>query len=213
MASSEESFVEKWLHEHEESAAGIVGRWLVDHPSRAKILLQRMNAQELDSAHCGSTLGSLDVDEEAQRVCRHLAPPKKSKLQRGDAKKMDKNALFMELLRDVVSPNFDINSLSHKILVNVMLLVNADRSSLFLTDEGQNLLVSRLFDVTIDSSVEDAVHDDSEAIKIPFGKGIAGHVAETRKAINIPDAYSVRSACNTVENQGGCCIIVCACIV
>ena len=189
----EQGYVEKWLRENEEGAVGVVGRWLIEHPSRAKTLLQRIAAQELSTSHSESVvLGSLDVDEEAQRVCRHLAAPKKSKLQRGDVKKMDKNALFMELLRDVVSPNFDINILSHKILVNVMLLVNADRSSLFLTDEGQNILVSRLFDVTVDSSVDDAMHDDSEAIKIPFGKGIAGHVAESRKAINIPDAYSVR---------------------
>ena len=35
------------------------------------------------------------------------------------------------------------------------------------------------------------MHDDSEAIKIPIGKGIAGHVAETGTPMNIPDAYNV----------------------
>ena len=84
-----------------------------------------------------------------------------------------------------------MNVLSHKIIVNVMLLVNADRSSLFLTDEVQSMLVARLFDVTVDSAVEDAMHDDSEAIKIPIGKGIAGHVAETETPMNILDAYNV----------------------
>ena len=189
--ADEQRYVERWLQENEESAASVVGRWLIDHPSRAKTLLQRINAQEGSSSVSGSGLVSLDVDREAQRVCKHLAAPKPSKLHPGDVRKMDKNALFMELLRDVVSPNFDINILSHKILVNVMLLVNADRSSLFLADEGQNVLVSRLFDVTVNSSVKDAMHDDSEAIKIPFGRGIAGHVAESRTPINIPDAYNV----------------------
>ena len=186
--TEEQLSVEKWLENNEDSAVNVIGRWLLSHPSRAKTLLQRITPQ----ASCDGTLASLDVDEEAQKVCRHLAAPNKGRRNPGDLKGMDKSELFMELLRDVVSPNLDINILSHKILVNVMLLVNADRSSLFLTDEGQNILVSRLFDVTVESVVEDAMHSDSEAIKIPFGKGIAGHVAETRTPINIPDAYSVR---------------------
>ena len=197
MASSQadaRQYVEKWLEENEEGAVGVVGRWLLDHPSRAKTLFQRINVQERGpgGSSCRSSLASLDVDREAQRVCKHLVPlPNKNKLQRKEAGKMDKNELFMELLHDVVSPNFDIDVLSHKILVSVMLLVNADRSSLFLTDEAQGLLVSRLFDVTVDSSMEDALHEDSDAIKIPFGKGIAGHVAEAKEPINIPDAYNV----------------------
>lgn len=189
LGSGEQSSVEKWLENNEEGAMNIIGRWLLCHPSRTKTLLERLSTQEShESIH---VLGSLDVDEEAQKVCRHLAPPNKSKLKLGDLKKMDRTALFMELLRDVISPNLDINTLSHKILVNVMLLVDADRSSLFLTDESQNILISRLFDVTVDSTVSDAIHNDSDAIKIPFGKGIAGHVAETGTPINIPDAYNV----------------------
>lgn len=195
-AADGQQYVEKWLQENEENAVGVVGRWLLDHPSRAKTLFQRVNVQEKSPAGGGGSVGSLDVDLEAQKVCKHLvAPPAKSKLQRRDVRKMDKNELFMELLRDVVSPNFNIDALSHKILVSVMLLVNADRSSLFLANEAQSVLVSRLFDVTVDSSVEDALHDDSDAIKIPFGRGIAGHVAESKERINIPDAYAVCIRC------------------
>lgn len=185
---SEQQAVERWLENNEEGAVNAVGKWLIRHPTRAKTLLQKINPQ---NSHTTSDKVSLDIDEEAEKVCKHLVASKESKRKPGELRKMDNNALFMELLRDVVSPNFDINVLSHKILVNVMLLVNADRSSLFLTDESQNILVSRLFDVTVDSTVEDAMHEDSESIKIPFGKGIAGHVAETGKPINIPDAYKV----------------------
>lgn len=184
---SEQQFVEKWLENNEEGAINVVGKWLIRHPTRAKTLMQKINTQSSST----SDKVSLNIDEEAEKVCKHLVATKERKKKPGDLRKMDKDALFMELLREVVSPNFDINVLSHKILVNVMLLVNADRSSLFLADESQNILVSRLFDVTVDSTVEDAMHEDSEAIKIPFGKGIAGHVAETGKFINIPDAYKV----------------------
>lgn len=183
---SEKQSVEKWLESNEEGAINVVGKWLIRHPTRAKTLMQKINTQ---SSYTSDKV-SLNIDEEAEKVCKHLVSTKDSK-KPGDLRKMDKDTLFMELLREVVSPNFDINVLSHKILVNVMLLVNADRSSLFLADEGQNILISRLFDVTVDSTVEDAMHEDSEAIKIPFGKGIAGHVAETGKLINIPDAYRV----------------------
>lgn len=99
----------------------------------------------------------------------------------------------MELLRHVVSPDFDVNSISHKILVNVLLLTNADRSSLFLAEGCSNnpILVSRLFDVTEDSTVESAIHDETEAIKIPVGVGIVGAVASTGEKINLKDAYQV----------------------
>ena len=185
----EQRSIEKWLEKNESGAVNAVGRWLLKHPSRAKTLLQRVNTQSCDSIT--GMMGSLDIDEEAQKVCKHLVVPKKSKMKPGELSKMEKDTLFMELLRDVISPNFDINVLSHKILVNVMMLVNADRSSLFLTDEVQSMLVARLFDVTVDSAVEDAMHDDSKAIKIPIGKGIAGHVAKTGTPMNIPDAYNV----------------------
>lgn len=188
----EQSSVVKWLQENEENASSVVGRWLINHPSRANTLLKRISEQIGENTKQNeSCMVSLDVEREAERVCKHLAYPKPCRLRQGDAVKMNKNELFVELLRDVVSPNFDINLLSHKILVNVMLLVNADRSSLFLADEGQTILVSRLFDVTKDSAVEDSLHDDADAIKIPFGKGIAGHVAESKTPINIPDAYNV----------------------
>ena len=108
-------------------------------------------------------------------------------------RKLDKHYLFVELLADVVSPNFDINHLTHKILVIVLVLTNADRSSLFLVEGPKDnpILVSRLFDVMENTSVEEAVHDDSEAIKIPMGTGIAGSVAKTGDTINAKNAYQV----------------------
>ncbi len=101
----------------------------------------------------------------------------------------------MELLTDVVSPNFDVNHLSHKILANVLVLINGDRSSLFLVEgtEENPVLVSRLFDVMEHTSVEDAIHEDNEALKIPFGKGIIGFAAQNGVAINLENAYKVRT--------------------
>ncbi|XP_059611325.1 cGMP-specific 3',5'-cyclic phosphodiesterase [Phlebotomus argentipes] len=104
---------------------------------------------------------------------------------------LNESELFMELIRDVAN-ELDIDVLCHKILVNVGLLTQADRGSLFLarnTPAGR-ILVAKLFDVTQDTALEEAMRQaHEEPIVIPFGVGIAGIVAETKEIINIKDAY------------------------
>ncbi|XP_046813368.1 cGMP-specific 3',5'-cyclic phosphodiesterase isoform X2 [Vespa crabro] len=110
---------------------------------------------------------------------------------REELNRLDENDLFMELIRDVAN-ELDINVLCHKILVNVGILTYADRGSLFLAKGPleDRYLVAKLFDVTQDTELEEAVQRaKNEEIKIPFGVGIAGYVAETKKIINIKDAY------------------------
>ncbi|XP_033120849.1 cGMP-specific 3',5'-cyclic phosphodiesterase-like, partial [Anneissia japonica] len=104
--------------------------------------------------------------------------------------KLDEKELFMELIRDIAN-ELDLNTLCHKILMNVSMLTNGDRCSLFLVrgSKDQRFLVSKLFDVTEHSTVEDSVHTQEEEIKIPFGQGIAGHVAQTKETVNIKNAY------------------------
>ncbi|CAG5075090.1 5'-cyclic phosphodiesterase (Drosophila willistoni) [Cotesia congregata] len=111
---------------------------------------------------------------------------------RAELTQLDEGELFMELIRDVAN-ELDINVLCHKILVNVGLLTHADRGSLFLAKgpQDERYLVAKLFDVTQDTELEDAIQKaNSEEIRIPFGVGIAGYVAQTKEIINIKDAYS-----------------------
>ncbi|XP_012288226.1 cGMP-specific 3',5'-cyclic phosphodiesterase [Orussus abietinus] len=105
--------------------------------------------------------------------------------------RLDEGELFMELIRDVAN-ELDINVLCHKILVNVGLLTHADRGSLFLAKGPQDnrYLFAKLFDVTQDTELDEALQRaTNEEIKIPFGVGIAGYVAQTKEIINIKDAY------------------------
>lgn len=105
----------------------------------------------------------------------------------------DDAELFMELIKDVAN-ELDIDVLCHKILRNVSLLTRADRGSLFLTrGQGEEkYLVAKLFDVRHDTSLEEAVKlAKNEEIRIPFGVGIAGTVAQNKILINIKDAYNV----------------------
>lgn len=50
-------------------------------------------------------------------------------------------------------------------------------------------LVSKLFDVCPRSTVEEM--EKMEEVRVEWGTGIAGHVAESGEPVNIPDAYQV----------------------
>ncbi|KAG5672291.1 hypothetical protein PVAND_002428 [Polypedilum vanderplanki] len=106
---------------------------------------------------------------------------------------LDEGELFMELIKDIAN-ELDIDVLCHKILVNVELLTHADRGSLFLVKGNatqMRYLHAKLFDVCQDTALDDAIkRAKAEEIVIPFGVGIAGHVAETKEMVNIKDAYN-----------------------
>ena len=52
-------------------------------------------------------------------------------------------------------------------------------------------LVSKLFDVTEHSQLEDCLHTEEKHYTVPFGRGIVGTVALDKHPINIKDAYQV----------------------
>jgi hypothetical protein len=113
--------------------------------------------------------------------------------QAADYMHLNENDLFFELIRDI-SHELNVDIVCHKILTNVSILTNSDRGSLFLArgPKEARYLVSKLFDVTAGSTLEQSLHKEDQQIIIPFGKGIAGHVALTKEYINIPDAYEVK---------------------
>ncbi|CAG5133199.1 unnamed protein product, partial [Candidula unifasciata] len=108
-----------------------------------------------------------------------------------DLRRMSEEELFMELIRDIAS-ELDVTVLCHKILQNVSILTNSDRGSMFLVrgSKENKYLVSKLFDVTESSTLEQSIHTEANEIIVPFGVGIAGNVAKSREAININDVYA-----------------------
>lgn len=141
------------------------------------------------------SVNDLHADDRLKSLLGEM-PRRNTKLSKTALLKLDERQLFMELIRDIAN-ELDINRLSHKILVNVSILTNADRCSLFLVrgSKDHKVLVSKLFDVTCDSTVEEAVRSEDDEIVVPFGVGIAGHTAKTGETVNIPDAYSVSITC------------------
>ena len=75
------------------------------------------------------------------------------------------------------------------------LFYRCDRGSLFLVGGSREhkYLVSKLFDVTENSSLAASLHSPEKQFRVPFGKGIAGTVALTKEHINIHNAYEVRT--------------------
>jgi dual 3',5'-cyclic-AMP and -GMP phosphodiesterase 11 len=115
---------------------------------------------------------------------------------RNELRHLDEKELIFELVKDICN-ELDVRSLCHKILQNVSMLLRADRGSLFLV-QGTNCsqpsnrcLVSKLFDVCSKSTLEEMEKKDE--IKIQWGHGIVGYVAQSGEPVNIPDAYKVRT--------------------
>ncbi len=196
---SEEDHIVEWMTKHDEQAVSIVENWLFTHPEAAKNLYLKY----------GHFLGMEPVApvshvNKSKSMRSYISTPNTTMMQNQykrkpneELRKLEKQQLFVEILKDVMSPDVDVNHLSHKILLNMLLLANADRSSLFLVEgvEDDQILVSRLFDVMENTSVGDAIHDDTEAIKMPVGVGIAGTVAKTGEPINVKNAYEVICGC------------------
>ncbi|XP_055635245.1 dual 3',5'-cyclic-AMP and -GMP phosphodiesterase 11-like isoform X2 [Toxorhynchites rutilus septentrionalis] len=116
------------------------------------------------------------------------------RLSRNELRQLDERELIFELVKDICN-DLDVRSLCHKILQNVSILLNADRGSLFLvrgkstcgSDHTKKCLVSKLFDVCSSSTLEEMEQQDE--VRVAWGMGIAGHVAESGEPVNIPDAY------------------------
>lgn len=116
-----------------------------------------------------------------------------------DLKNSNEKQFFFEIVRDIAN-DLDLTTLSYKILVNVGILTNADRCSLFLVEgsKGKQSLVSKVFDVQVggpNSPSKDFI-DHQREIRVPWGKGLVGYAAETGETVNIPDAYAV---CNVLS--------------
>jgi sigma-B regulation protein RsbU (phosphoserine phosphatase) len=78
----------------------------------------------------------------------------------------------------VVNSTLDLDKLLRVILETALRIVDGDRGTVYLVDEGRNELWSKVL-------------QGSERVKIrlAMGKGIAGYVGATGDTLNIPDAY------------------------
>ncbi|XP_078354204.1 cGMP-specific 3',5'-cyclic phosphodiesterase-like [Oculina patagonica] len=191
--------VEKYLDDHHDFAksyferkatSAMVDNWMSSRSHRPGSRAMQVNHLQRDSTKPQIILktdGKLNsIFGLACDGRKPSVPRRKSNLE-----DLDEKELFMELIRDIAN-ELDINMLSHKILVNVSILTNSDRCSLFLVrgSRENKVLVSKLFDVTSESTLDEAIRSEEDEICVPLEVGIAGHTAATGETINIKDAYS-----------------------
>ena len=92
-------------------------------------------------------------------------------------KQLNDLAAVLDIARAMMAEK-DLRALMNLIVSETTKVVGADRSSLYLVDEENR---------EIYTWIAEGIQDDP--IRVPIGQGIAGHVAETRKPLNVEDAY------------------------
>lgn len=91
--------------------------------------------------------------------------------------KLDKLSLLIEASK-IVNSTIEIDTLLKLILDVATRSIGADRGTVYLIDHTREELWSKV-----------AQGDGMVEIRLPVGKGLAGHVARTGEVINITDAY------------------------
>uniref|UniRef100_A0A3Q0SC83 Phosphodiesterase n=1 Tax=Amphilophus citrinellus TaxID=61819 RepID=A0A3Q0SC83_AMPCI len=120
-------------------------------------------------------------------------------------KETNEREFFLELVKDI-SNELDLTNLSYKILINVCILVDADRCSLFLVEgpAHKRTLVSKFFDVHSGTTVRPSSSTlNSSEVQVPWGKGIIGYVAEHGETVNIANAYEDHRFSDEIDKLTG----------
>lgn len=91
--------------------------------------------------------------------------------------KLDKLSLLIEATK-IVNSTIDLDILLKLILDVATRSIGADRGTVYLVDHSRDELWSKV-----------AQGNDIVEIRLPLGKGLAGHVARTGEVVNITDAY------------------------
>jgi serine phosphatase RsbU (regulator of sigma subunit) len=92
----------------------------------------------------------------------------------------------------VCNSTLDLSELLGKILDVAKNLTQAERGTLFLVDEKKNEIWSLI-----------AQGMEQQEIRLPRGRGIAGHVSLTGEIVNIPDAYADQRFNPEVDKRTG----------
>jgi len=92
-----------------------------------------------------------------------------------------------------MSSHLSLDALLQVIIENTTRVMNADRTTLFLFDEKENSLWTKIAQGL----------ENSKILRFPIGQGIAGHVAATRQWANVPDAYAEPNFNPAVDQQTG----------
>ncbi|KAL7988567.1 hypothetical protein Chor_007486 [Crotalus horridus] len=107
---------------------------------------------------------------------------------------------LFELIQDM-QDNINMEKVVFKTLKKISALINAEWCSLFMYRQrnGTPELASRLFNVHKDSTLEECLVTSDCEIVFPLDIGVLGHVAQTKKTINIKNALECQQFSKFVD--------------
>lgn len=106
---------------------------------------------------------------------------------------LEESQIMYEVITDM-QENVNMEKVVFKLLKRISALIHADRCSLFMYRQRNGIgeLATRLFNVTAKSQLDECVVPPDSEIVYPLDMGIVGHVAQTKKTVNVK---------NVSENQ------------
>ncbi|KAG7481531.1 hypothetical protein MATL_G00067660 [Megalops atlanticus] len=101
---------------------------------------------------------------------------------------VEEGEVLWDLVRDM-QENINMEKVVFKILKRICVLIHADRCSLFMYRQRNGVpeLATRLFNVSSTAELNDCLVQPDSEIVYPLDMGIVGHVAQTKKSINVQD--------------------------
>ncbi|XP_036382773.1 rod cGMP-specific 3',5'-cyclic phosphodiesterase subunit beta-like [Megalops cyprinoides] len=101
---------------------------------------------------------------------------------------VEEGEVLWDLVRDM-QENVNMEKVVFKILKRICILIQADRCSLFMYRQRNGIpeLATRLFNVSSTAELNDCLVQPDSEIVYPLDMGIVGHVAQTKKSINVQD--------------------------
>ncbi|XP_043925779.1 rod cGMP-specific 3',5'-cyclic phosphodiesterase subunit beta-like [Protopterus annectens] len=117
-----------------------------------------------------------------------------------DLTSLEESELIFDLIRNF-QDNLQMERSVFQVLKNLSFLIRADRMSLFMyrLRNGTAELATRLFNVHKDATLEECLIPPDSEIVFPLDTGIIGHVAQSKKTVNVPDVSQDSSYCTFVD--------------
>uniref|UniRef100_A0A6I8PN45 Phosphodiesterase n=1 Tax=Ornithorhynchus anatinus TaxID=9258 RepID=A0A6I8PN45_ORNAN len=112
----------------------------------------------------------------------------------------EESEIVFELLRDL-QENLQAEKCIFTVTKRLCFLLHADRMSLFMyrTRNAVAELATRLFNVHKDAVLEDCLVAPDSEIVFPLDMGVVGHVAHSKKIVNVPNTAEDDRFCDFVD--------------
>ncbi|XP_066572590.1 rod cGMP-specific 3',5'-cyclic phosphodiesterase subunit alpha [Amia ocellicauda] len=105
-----------------------------------------------------------------------------------DLNSVEESEIMFDLIRDI-HENLQMEKSIFNLMKNLSFLLRADRMSLFMyrMRNGTAELATRIFNVHKDAVLEECLVQPDSEIVYPLDTGIVGHVATSKRTVNVPD--------------------------